>query len=289
MAPDQLWQLPPLHTILRGGKRSGTKNVPVTLAARSTEIGTLELWCVAKEGANRWRLEFNVRDIVKDAEPTSAADEAPSSEKTLTDVWPEEQVQEAAKLIRDTYSGADNAPAPQDLTKALEGVLATGRQNWPTGLCRRLWDFLAQAAERRRTSPDHLERWFNLVGFCLRPGFGDPLDRFRVEQLWKLIHAPKAGGKTMGMNIHLPEEQAINPYVSRELVFNFHYFFMRKFWFVYPAKALVVFPGGFGTMDELFEVLTLIQTRTPSKTMPVVLFTAACITMTRSRLPPVLA
>ncbi len=84
--------------------------------------------------------------------------------------------------------------------------------------------------------------------------------------------ASAARGKTIGLNIDLPFEQNINPYVSREFVFNFHYFFMRKLWFVYPAKALVVFPGGFGTMDELFEVLTLIQTRMPSKTMPVVLF-----------------
>jgi uncharacterized protein (TIGR00730 family) len=81
-----------------------------------------------------------------------------------------------------------------------------------------------------------------------------------------------ARGQTIGMNIQLPLEQEVNKYVSRELVFNFHYFFMRKFWFVYPAKALVVFPGGFGTMDELFEVLTLIQTKKPNKTMPVILF-----------------
>lgn len=84
--------------------------------------------------------------------------------------------------------------------------------------------------------------------------------------------ASMARGKTIGFNIHLPTEQEVNPYVSRELIFNFHYFFMRKFWFVYPAKALVVFPGGFGTMDELFEVLTLIQTKMPRKTMPVILF-----------------
>ncbi|HEU4388222.1 MAG TPA: LOG family protein, partial [Blastocatellia bacterium] len=84
--------------------------------------------------------------------------------------------------------------------------------------------------------------------------------------------ASSAHGKTIGLNIHLPHEQEINRYVSRELVFNFHYFFMRKFWFVYPAKALVVFPGGFGTMDELFEVLTLIQTKMPDKPLPVVLF-----------------
>ncbi|MEW6125556.1 MAG: LOG family protein [Acidobacteriota bacterium] len=84
--------------------------------------------------------------------------------------------------------------------------------------------------------------------------------------------ASLARGKTIGLNIELPHEQDVNKYVSRELVFNFHYFFMRKFWFVYPAKALIAFPGGFGTMDELFEVLTLIQTKKPGKTMPVLLF-----------------
>jgi len=84
--------------------------------------------------------------------------------------------------------------------------------------------------------------------------------------------ATLARGKTIGLNIQLPEEQAVNSYVPHELAFNFHYFFMRKFWFVYLAKALVIFPGGFGTMDEFFEVLTLIQTKKPRKTMPVVLF-----------------
>jgi uncharacterized protein (TIGR00730 family) len=84
--------------------------------------------------------------------------------------------------------------------------------------------------------------------------------------------ASLAGGKTIGMNIQLPLEQEVNKYVPRELVFNFHYFFMRKFWFVYMAKALVIFPGGYGTMDEFFEVLTLIQTSKPRKKMPVVLF-----------------
>src|SRR6267142_5757353 len=81
-----------------------------------------------------------------------------------------------------------------------------------------------------------------------------------------------AGGKTIGLNIQLPQEQSVNSYIPRELVFNFHYFFMRKFWFVYLAKALVIFPGCYGTMDEFFEVLTLIQTSKPRKVMPVVLF-----------------
>ncbi len=192
VSPEQLLQLPPLHTILRGGKRSGTKQVPVTLAARSTEIGTLELWCVAKEGNNRWRLEFNVRDIVKDPQPGEPGVETAEARgvATLTDVWPEAQVQEAARLIRAIYLEGAPAPTPQELTKALEAALDAPRLQWPTGLCRRLWDFLAEVADQRRRSPAHMNRWFNLVGFVLRPGFGDSLDRYRVDQLWKLLHAP---------------------------------------------------------------------------------------------------
>jgi len=72
--------------------------------------------------------------------------------------------------------------------------------------------------------------------------------------------AHRAGGKSIGMNITLPYEQKLNPYVSPELSFTFHYFFMRKFWLVYKAKAIIAFPGGFGTCDEIFELLTLIQT-----------------------------
>jgi uncharacterized protein (TIGR00730 family) len=86
--------------------------------------------------------------------------------------------------------------------------------------------------------------------------------------------AAMAGGKTIGLHIDLSTEEVVNPYVSPGMVFRFHYFFMRKFWFVYLAKALVILPGGFGTMDELFEVLTLIQTKKPRKTMPIVLFGA---------------
>src|SRR5205085_12087379 len=84
--------------------------------------------------------------------------------------------------------------------------------------------------------------------------------------------AALAGGKTIGFNIQLEHEECANSYVPRELLFNFHFFFMRKFWFVYLAKALVIFPGGYGTMDEFFEVLTLIQTSKPRKVMPVVLY-----------------
>jgi len=87
--------------------------------------------------------------------------------------------------------------------------------------------------------------------------------------------ALEAGGRSVALNISLPMEQEGNAYQTKELAFDFHYFFMRKFWFVYLAKALVCFPGGWGTCDELFEVLTLIQTRKTAKHMPVVLYGSA--------------
>jgi hypothetical protein len=198
---DQLLELPPLHTILRGGKRTGAKRVPVTLAARSTEIGTLELFCVSREG-NRWKLEFNVRDVVRASggkeqpEPTAEA-------TTVVDVFPEEKLQAAGALILAAYRAGK--PTPQELTKQLEAVMESGRLDWPTGLCRRLWDFLTEIADQRAKSPPHLSRWYNLAGFILRPGFGDPIDRYRVDALWKIITAMASGAVSGGNKLVVPE------------------------------------------------------------------------------------
>ena len=84
--------------------------------------------------------------------------------------------------------------------------------------------------------------------------------------------AHDAGGRTIGLNIGLPHEQRPNPYVTPELLFEFHYFFMRKLWFAHLARALVVFPGGFGTLDEMMEILTLEQTGKLARGIPVILY-----------------
>ena len=174
--------LPPLHTVLRGGKRAGTKTVPVTLASKCTEIGTLELACVSKEG-NRWKLEFNVRDVRRDDGDSSTA--AP-----MIDVWPEEKIEAAGVHIHAAFAGAES---PQELPRKLESALDATRSDWPTGLCRRLWEHLEESSLGRTRGPAYLSRWYNLAGFSLRPGFGDPLDRYRVESLWKLITAAASG------------------------------------------------------------------------------------------------
>ena len=199
LSPASLLQLPPLHTILRGGKRAGAKRVPVTLAAKATEIGTLELYCVSKEG-NRWRLEFNVRDVVREEPAAGGFAPDDKSQAAVIDVFPEERVQLGAALLgaafgmnRTAVEAAANPPvSPSELTKMLETALDAARSDWPTGLCRRMWEFLEEHAEGRTKSPAHLGRWYNLTGFVLRPGFGDPVDPYRVESLWKLITSQAA-------------------------------------------------------------------------------------------------
>jgi len=183
LPPESLLPLPPLHTVLRGGKRAGSKRVPVTLAAKCTEIGTLELYCVSREG-NRWRLEFNVRDVLREPTTGDPDDDGPAG---VVDVFPEEKVQAAGAAVVATF--AEGSATPAELPKLLEAALEAPRGDWPTGLIRRLWGFLEEHADGRGRSPQHLGRWYNLVGFCLRPGFGDPVDRYRIEGLWKLITA----------------------------------------------------------------------------------------------------
>jgi len=130
---------------------------------------------------------------------------------------------------------------------------------------------MARYYEDARTLARMLTEWAKTLPgrrhrFVVTSGGGPGIMEAANRGAWE------AGGKTVGLNIKLPFEQYPNPYITPALNFNFHYFFMRKYWFAYLAKALVVFPGGFGTLDEMFELLTLDQTHKLAKKITVVIY-----------------
>ena len=169
------------------------------------------------------------------------------------------------ELLDNTGSAA---PAPESEQPAREG------EPEPSELRRKRAQAAVEMAryyEDARSLARRLTEWSkNLPGrrhrFVITSGGGPGIMEAANRGAWE------AGGKTIGLNIMLPFEQQPNPYITPALNFNFHYFFMRKYWFAYLAKALVVFPGGFGTLDEMFELLTLDQTHKLSKPITIVIY-----------------
>ncbi len=182
--------------------------------------------------------------------------------------------------IRNTivFFGSARTKAPEDAQKNLkdleEKLQKAGSKK------DELEEKLAAAKRDVRTAKYYaaacdLSRQFTEWSLTIR----DPLERFLIcsgggPGIMEAANrgADEAEGRSIGLGISLPHEQGNNKYITRDLNFEFHYFFVRKYWFLYLAKALLVFPGGFGTMDELFEVLTLIQTKKTEKQVPIILF-----------------
>jgi hypothetical protein len=166
-------QLPPIATLLP--EKSGPEEVPVQLAARLTEVGTLEMDCVAiDDPGKRWKLEFQLRGGGKSA-MTMAGEIHP-------------RFGEAAERIERIFGSRSRDVEPREvkaLRRDLEAILGD-REHWETLLLREMFDILWEGARRRRRSPDHERIWFNLTGYCLRPGFGYPLDDWRLQLLWSL-------------------------------------------------------------------------------------------------------
>ncbi len=157
--------------------------------------------------------------------------------------------EEAARALEQASAG-DDADA---IRRAELGVRLSGYYEDARELARRLTDWSKHLPSKKR-------RFIVCSGGG--PGIMEAANR----------GASETAGLSIGLGISLPMEQSGNSWITHGLEFEFHYFFMRKFWFVYLAKALVVFPGGFGTFDELFELLTLVQTQKTAKTMPIVLY-----------------
>jgi molecular chaperone DnaK (HSP70) len=169
----------PLHAVIRFGKKSGERLIPVKLGARLTEIGTLESWCESKISDNRWRLQFELRKGASEAAARVPAGQAGKPAAVISD----EALRQALDLIGAVFSPAAAAPvAPEELPSRLEQMLGLGKNSWPLAAIRQMSDAFLAAAAGRKKSPAYEVRWLNLAGFCLRPGFGYPGDDWRIEQ-----------------------------------------------------------------------------------------------------------
>lgn len=215
-ATTELTPLPPLHTVLRYGRR-GQEALPVTLSAVLNEVGTLDLWLQSRASTHRYPLVFDLRGEVQDPA-------GPELRLTLD----EAVLVAAERLLEESFTGTAD---PTTLFRHLEETLALGRDDWGLPVLRRLADRLVRLADSRSRSPRHEARWLNLTGFCLRPGFGTPGDEWRVGELWKLWHrGPLAPAqlqvaaewwvlwRRLAGGLRLGQQQQIAGVLTRELV-----------------------------------------------------------------------
>ena len=175
LLPEETSALPPIRTVLRYGK-GVVRDIPVQLAVRLTAIGTLEVWAQSVQSEHRWQLQFDLR---QDAGPV-----VPSMD--VEETIDQTAVAAAQTIIQSTFMERSAEHPPEALRRNLEDLLGVGRNRWPTTLIRQLADTLLECEAGRSRSPEYEKRWLNLLGFCLRPGFGDPADDFRMGQVWKL-------------------------------------------------------------------------------------------------------
>jgi molecular chaperone DnaK (HSP70) len=187
LAADTLHTLPPIATVIPPtAATAGRRDLPVRLEATLAEVGTLDVRCVSiDDPAQHWQLEFQLRPAA------GAAGDAPVLASVQTDAQIAPRLPEAIALLDRVFGAKTQKLAPKDikgLRVQLEQLLGH-RDRWSRPLARRLFDVLWQRARGRRRSADHERLWLNLAGWCLRPGFGDPLDAWRVEQVWTIFEA----------------------------------------------------------------------------------------------------
>jgi molecular chaperone DnaK (HSP70) len=186
--PDSIRELPPLQSLMRVGRKAKAERVPVSLAARVTEVGTIELWCQSRTDARRWRLQIQLRGPA--GQPPALGTVA--GEETDRMIIEQSELDAAIAAISSAFeapaSAASSEAGPARLVKRLEEVLDVPRFQWPPSALRSFWEPLRDLADQRTKSPQHESRWYNLAGFSLRPGRGYPLDEIRLKALWPVFH-----------------------------------------------------------------------------------------------------
>ena len=173
-------QMPPIKTVLHFGRKTGSVRIPVTLGIKLTEFGTLDVWCESRSTTHRWKLAFQVRCDMEE-------------EQALTDFHTLDAglVDESCEIIKTAFQSVKEQGTdvnPENVVKKLTSFLSLDKNDFPVSVIRKLWDVLIELKECRTRSSQHEARWLNLVGFFLRPGFGAPLDDWRIKELWKLFH-----------------------------------------------------------------------------------------------------
>ncbi|HEY4934161.1 MAG TPA: Hsp70 family protein [Terriglobales bacterium] len=190
--PDEAHHHAPLVTLLRYGKKLKQMELAVRLSVSFTEVGTLELWCESASSEHRWRLQFELRREASATDQRRSAALATTTPHSTVSI--SEQSQDSAvQLIRRTFAkspaGEGELVDPASLVTELEEVAGIKRESWPIATSRLFCDVLLEVADGRKLSPRHEVRWLNLLGYCLRPGFGDPQDSARITQARRIYSA----------------------------------------------------------------------------------------------------
>lgn len=175
----------PLVSLLRYGKKMREIYLMVRLRASFTEVGTLELWCESRDTPHRWRLQFELRGEETPAQQPDTDTPRPERFRSSPPQISDATVESGAQLIRDVFGGSADVDtlAPETLVSQMETALNTKRDLWPVTAIRRFSDVLIEIAAGRKKSARHEQRWLNLSGFCLRPGFGAAGDDVRINDL----------------------------------------------------------------------------------------------------------
>lgn len=183
---EEIHFLPPIHTVLRYGKKQGLdslqEKIPVHLQIKLTPIGTLEIGLKSLKTEHQWALEFQLRSASGQDNQIAA-----TATREADQTFDSNYLKDAEKLINQVFGLEKGKLRLSQLTEKLEELLGMSRREWPPSVMRGLADELLKLSAHRKISAEHTERWWNLVGFLLRPGFGYALDDFRIKELWKVI------------------------------------------------------------------------------------------------------
>lgn len=199
---EEMHFLPPINTILRFGKKQAAgqvqEKIPVHLLITLTAIGTLEIGLKSLKTAHHWALEFQLRSA------SGQDNQIPAISKRDADqTFDMEYLKDVKALLGRVYGPEQGTIKPVQLTEKLEELLEMSRREWPTSVMRGIADILLKFEQQRKISPEHSERWWNLVGFTLRPGFGYALDDFRIKELWKIILSDFKTSLSQELQIHM--------------------------------------------------------------------------------------